>query len=523
MRIAIIGSGPAGLACAKALVRRGLKPTLIDVGEILPADRQAAVDRMAGLAPAEWSAQDREFITQIPSVLGGGVPKKMVFGSNFHFAHHRNFNPTDAEEGLPAATFARGGYSVAWGAAVLPTHENDLDDWPIRTADLAPSYRRVLSDFPLSAARDDLEAAFPLFKDDIVSLPLPDDARSLLSDFARGAPADADAPFLSGQARLAVDAGCCRHCGLCLSGCVYGAIHSMAPEIETLRKTGAVRYESGCFVERLNEDDAGVRLCVRRIETGEIDEQHFDFVFLAAGAIQTTRIVLASLQLLDQPVTMKDSQKFILPLLRLRRFPLAWPNSHALSNIFVEFQVPDISHHWVHAQISSVNDYVLQSLRIPPWTNTLWRRMLAPFYERLLVAWCGLHSDHSSSIILTLKSNAHGRAPTLQLRRSINPDAERIARRASRFLARRALRARTWAVTGALTVGAPGAGNHFGGTLPMRAQPKLRLEADVLGRLPGWQRIHIVDGSILPSIPATTVALLQMANADRIAAAADLH
>lgn len=520
MRVAVIGSGPAGIACAKALIRRGLKPTILDVGEILPANAQAAVDRMAKLAPIAWSAQDRELITHNPTVTAGGVPKKMVFGSDFHFAHDRAFNPTDSEEGLPATTFARGGYSVAWGAAVLPAHENDLADWPIRAADLAPSYRRVLAGLPLSAAHDDLAAAFPLFKDDIAPLPLPEDARSLLSDLKR-APTNAQAPLLAGQARLAVDAALCRQCGLCLSGCVYGAIHSMAHEIDVLGKAGAIRYESGCFVERVHHDEAGVHIGLHRIATGETEEQQFDKVFLAAGAFQTTRIVLASLELFDQAVTMKDSQKFILPLLRLRRFPLAWPNSHALASLFVDFQAREISPHWIHAQISSVNDYVLRYLRLAS-PNGLKARLLAPLYERLFIAWCGLHSDHSSGITLTLKSSRGAAAPMLQLRRNVNPQSAAIARKAARVLARHALRARTLAVTPAMVLGEPGGGNHFGATLPMRAEPKQRLETDVLGRIPGWQRIHIVDGSVLPSIPATTLALLQMANADRIASAADL-
>jgi hypothetical protein len=43
----------------------------------------------------------------------------------------------------------------------------------------------------------------------------------------------------------------------------------------------------------------------------------------------------------------------------------------------------------------------------------------------------------------------------------------------------------------------------------------------ILGRPNHWLRIHVVDGSVLPSVPATTFALVQMANADRIATAAD--
>jgi choline dehydrogenase-like flavoprotein len=59
---------------------------------------------------------------------------------------------------------------------------------------------------------------------------------------------------------------------------------------------------------------------------------------------------------------------------------------------------------------------------------------------------------------------------------------------------------------------------HFGATFPMRANPKQPNDTDVLGRPFGSSRIHVVDTSVLPAIPATTVGLLTMANAHRIAA-----
>jgi nucleoside-diphosphate-sugar epimerase len=62
----------------------------------------------------------------------------------------------------------------------------------------------------------------------------------------------------------------------------------------------------------------------------------------------------------------------------------------------------------------------------------------------------------------------------------------------------------------------PGRGFHSGGTLPMRAAPA-SLESDILGRPTGFERVHVVDASVLPTIPATTITYTAMANAHRIA------
>jgi choline dehydrogenase-like flavoprotein len=41
-------------------------------------------------------------------------------------------------------------------------------------------------------------------------------------------------------------------------------------------------------------------------------------------------------------------------------------------------------------------------------------------------------------------------------------------------------------------------------------------ESDLLGRPAGLKRIHLVDSSVLPTIPATTITYTVMANAHRI-------
>ena len=42
-------------------------------------------------------------------------------------------------------------------------------------------------------------------------------------------------------------------------------------------------------------------------------------------------------------------------------------------------------------------------------------------------------------------------------------------------------------------------------------------QTDKLGRVPAMDRVHIVDASVFPTIPATTITLSVMANAHRIA------
>jgi choline dehydrogenase-like flavoprotein len=66
-----------------------------------------------------------------------------------------------------------------------------------------------------------------------------------------------------------------------------------------------------------------------------------------------------------------------------------------------------------------------------------------------------------------------------------------------------------------IQMGKPGRGFHSGGSFPMSAEPHAG-ETDILGRPHGLRRIHAIDSTVLPSIPATTITFTVMANAYRI-------
>nr|WP_256368734.1 MULTISPECIES: GMC oxidoreductase [unclassified Ruegeria] len=60
-----------------------------------------------------------------------------------------------------------------------------------------------------------------------------------------------------------------------------------------------------------------------------------------------------------------------------------------------------------------------------------------------------------------------------------------------------------------------GSSFHVGGSVPMAKTPGTG-QSDILGRPEGLSRVHLVDASSLPSIPATTITFSVMANAHRI-------
>jgi choline dehydrogenase-like flavoprotein len=105
---------------------------------------------------------------------------------------------------------------------------------------------------------------------------------------------------------------------------------------------------------------------------------------------------------------------------------------------------------------------------------------------------------------------------TLELVAELNDDAVSRVRRVLRKLTRLNRQIGAVPIPPLLQVATPGRGFHSGGSFPMRRQPS-PFECDVLGRPAGWQRVHVVDATTFPTIPATTITLTAMANAHRIA------
>jgi choline dehydrogenase-like flavoprotein len=501
----VVGSGPAGVACAHALLSKGARVTMLDAGLDLESDRKAQVANLRSTPRERWDRDSLRFLHDGVTVEASGIPLKMAYGSSFPYRAPATLPiATDGTEGKPS--YARGGLSNVWGASMMPFRTEDMTGWPITAQDLEPHYRAILELIPYSARKDLLADTFPLYSDHARELKISAQAEALLHDLGA-----APTAVQFGASRLAVDASCV-YCALCVYGCPFGYIYNSSATLEQLRKHPAFTYRSGILVERVTEAASHVELSGVVIAGGTPFEISVDRAFLACGVFSTARILLTSLEAFAETLQAVDNCYFLLPLLRYQKAKAVKSEPlHTLAQVFLEVLDPAIGPHTVHLQVYTYNELYRQQIRnmLGPLAPAAERAVLG----RLLLIQGYLHSDLSPGINLELDRDG-----TLGL--SVEGNAKTAAALA-------ALRKRLWAerdalralpVSPAMRVGKPGRGFHTGGTFPMRSRPR-RLETDPEGRPHGFSRLHIVDASIFPTLPATTITLSVMANAHRIGSA----
>jgi hypothetical protein len=514
----VVGSGPAGISCAQALIDAGRQVTILDSGVQLEVERRNAVTSLASTDPSGWTPVTTAFLREGMKAGTSGIPIKVSYGSDFPWRQVPGAPSITYDGAYTRPSYARGGLSTVWGGAVLPYRQEDMADWPITIADLEPGYRAALGMMPLSARKDDLSELFPIYADRYAPLPMSRQATAVLAGLEHSREKLNAHGVHFGSSRLTVHASdsdgkpLCVQCGLCLYGCPHSLIYSTDQTLAKLLATDQVCYKPGVTVQSFEEKASGV--VIRGID---LQEKPVEFrasrVFLAAGTLNTTVILLRSLEQFDMPVPIRDSPYFVVPLLRFRGTPdVVREPLHTLSQLFLEVIDSAISPHTIHLQTYTYNDLFIEPIlaTLGPLRKAF---PLERFLGSLLLFNGHFHSCHSASISATLRREGQGDAlriqavPNLETERRLSNLVGKFTKlvRETGFIPLRPM----------MQLAMPLRSFHYGGSFPMSASPGAQ-ETDILGRPGGLRRVHAVDSTVLPSIAATTITLTEMANAYRI-------
>jgi ferredoxin len=519
----IIGSGAAAAGVALALSHReNLAITVIDIGLQLEDDREQLIEALASSSPEEWDEHTIELASRQPIASRNSmVPEKRIFGSDYPFRNAGQLDGLTAVNGSTDSlvSSAYGGFSNVWGSQIMPFTAEAFESWPVTSATMRRHYEAILHQIPFAGEEDDLAARFPLMRPPAPLPPISPRSLGVLDAYAKHKSRLNGRGITVGKARLALDADKCIRCGMCMTGCPYGLIYSAAQTFDVLRHASRVTFHSGFLALKILEEANRVTVITKEIATGQIRLFEADRVFVACGAIGTTRLVANSLRLFNADLPMLESRQFVLPLLSLRATEDPRNKRDFTLNQFNMIIAPGGD----AVDLSTLHFYTFNPAFINGLPSVLRARpaewLQVQLLRRLTVAFGYLPSWNSPRLRIHIGSRCEQPGlPDFHISSEAPPPGQRQMLHA--VLLRLIQSARVldlYPVIPMLRLSAAGKSYHWGGSFPHMTDRSSIFSSDRLGRVGSWKRIHVADAAVFPAVPAMTYGLTVMANAHRIA------
>lgn len=511
----VIGSGPSGIACAKALLERGAAVTIVDIGMELERDIQLKVQALAAQDPSEWTESQVDSLkAPLEFTRSSEAPLKTAFRSSYPYQPP---NPMRFQQKHTRCVVsqAKGGLSTVWGGHVMRYAAAETRHWPVSSEDLDSGYAAAAQIIKPTRPKDSdaIDDCFPTPYSYTHDHNLTRQGELLLQTAVQNEALFKKQGVVIGKSRLALSGGC-KEVGLCLSGCPFFSIFQADRWLEeTLLVEGALQYLGGREVIKI-QGNTLTGIMRASGETFELTAQKF---FLAAGPLGSARIVFESLGLQELELPLAYHPYALTPLLFFKNVVEApRERRHTLAQLFMEAWFPTVSQHPVHNQISTYNPYIKDT--VEALLKRLGLMAVAPWVCKFMLGRLGavqtyFHSNEGSEI----KMNFH-KTPERTVLILETSGSTQIHEKFGAFF---------WQALGPFVrlgslplffmskVGKPGTGNHIGSCFPMARQPG-EFQTDAMGQLRSLPTVHIVDASVLPDLPAQTITFAIMANAHRI-------
>jgi len=499
-RIAVVGSGAAAAG------------VLLGIADLVPTAGVTVFERTTAVPVAPPATGDGTFghdairavQDELRRTAGWTFPPPK---SHFGFVPGR---AADMDAPQLWASTNRGGLTTVWGGGMLPFSDRELAGWPIGSEDLAPHYARVAAEVGVCGEPDDVD---DYFGTTFVNRP-PMAAHRLASAFGRALGASDERPtasgsstpgarFVVGASRLALEtrpahARSCQSLGECMLGCPRAAVWSAAMTVDVIVERLGCRVVGG----EVRSFDDRRRVLVRTADGDETHHGPFDLVFLAAGALATTAIVLRS-GAREEAAPLVDTALASFPILALRPARSGDPEHVALSNLTVLAVPEDGTGRTLHVSIYPVFDHLLRYY-LPSWSWGLSRWITQVLRAHVLIGRVYLGAQTERTYRIELVDGE----PVVTA--ELAPDARPELRTFLRTL-RTGLAGSRFLVPPAGTVQATS--SHYGCTFPYGDPRGVGTDGAVANG------VHIADAAAFPDMPALSPTFTIIANARRTVAA----
>ena len=528
----IVGSGPSSAQAAKAAVERGLSVTMVDVGFEDTAFGQSVPDRpfdelrrtdpdQARYFLGDTHANDRHRRNRVGSQL---TPPREFLKRGVD-----ELLPYESSTFFPMMTLALGGLGAGWGAGTLTFEDFELKEAGLSWQELEPYYREVARDIGISGGLDEDTAPMVLNIPNVQApLEFDSNAQSIFSTYQHNRARFHRRGFFLGHSPAAILTEPLLRNGLNRLPNSYRdmdfysdhqrSVYRPRFTVEELTGHPKFSYRKGLLALKFAETPDRVNLRCTDVETGQSVTVEGRALAIGAGAINSARIVLSSLEAFDRKIPLLSNPYNYIACVNLRM--LGRPASdrrHGMSQLTGVQTIPgqtppDRTILSIYSYRSLLIFRLAREMPCPTFLGVQLARLLQTSFTIV-----GVHQAdrHTPAKWLELRKRADGREVLAGHYEFSATETMEYRRNLKRVLSN------LWALrcvpVSVLSPG-PGSSIHYAGTLPASDDPRVPFKCGRNGKLNGTERIYVVDSSSWTFLPAKGPTFTQMANARRIVA-----
>lgn len=509
-KICIIGSGPSGVAALKPFLkyRDKFEVTLISRGNL---DFYKYFNKKIFTITKLTKDQKHDYWMDQKNNSNNLIPKKLFFNS-FKIYNNKNSDFFVEKNINFDVSYQIGGLSNVWGANVCDISDNDLKKYKKNIEYKEggePFFKTITSDIKIAGQKDSIDNSLNNIVYQKKKLNYSSQAKNLQKLFKKNYYYFKKKNFRLGYAKLAINTESeineCENCGLCMFGCHKHSIYNSTYDIK--KNLAKLNFIENTKVENIKEINKKVQLNLINEKTKKKFTLDFDKVLVAAGAIDTSIIVLKFLEKYNKrTLTIKDSSKYFFLYFTKKRLKNEQKETIGLSQIFIQ---TEIETHTFHLQLYDSN--ILFKIILKKIFNRIIVDKIFKFlnfiFDRLMVGVIYFPSEISDEMIITkknktkffIKKKNYKNYFIYKLLIKLFQNSTKLGSFPLPFFLK----------------GKTGISQHFGSSVPMSNTSEIG-ECDPNGLLIGSKNIYIVDSSCLTRIPSTPPTFLTMSNAMRI-------
>ena len=387
-----------------------------------------------------------------------------------------------------------------------------MKNWPINYEDLSKHFDEVSKLLNINGENDDLNNFFNFKNYQAYEHGLSSQSKGLLEQLNLKREDLKKSGIYFGRSKLAINNSNngykgCVECGLCFHGCPHDLIFNTIDLFNDFIKNKKINYIPNIKVKSFDELNNEVTIYAENLEINKMVEFKGKYLFLGSGSISTMKILMDTLKI-KKNITLASKDQYVAPIYLKFKSELDYKqNYNTLSEIFIEVNDNEICENNVHIQIYPFSDIILSFL---PFFKKFFSKYFNFIFRRLMIAQILIPSKFSPLINVTLSEKN-----SLILKSQKNKTSSKIIKNLIKKINQK--KSLGFRILNNLMIKLSIGGNqHLGSSFKMNRDPKI-FETDIYGRPFGFKNVHVIDATVLPSLPTATIVFASMSNSLRIA------